>query len=144
MADLDQNTVGNKALGRRYKILLVSPEVLLFRGNMVVKVDTGLPEDVRLVGAYYDEKRACFAMVVESNEFEEIEWGDMLPLVKNPIVREINFEMSDLLQKLVWQVDDLLRGTNDLKVKVETLGKTAYEQLRDIRGELKDVVERGG
>lgn len=75
--------------GRRIARFSVTPEILLWMGSGKFEVVASpLPEDVKPVGAFYDERRHCFTVVVESDSFAPVEGGEV-PEVAAPVIRAL-------------------------------------------------------
>src|SRR5262245_3704230 len=70
----------------RYAALFVTPEVFAYMSSGSFKVIANpLPPDFRVVGAFYSEPRHAFGIVVESEEFEAIKAGDLIPELPPPV-----------------------------------------------------------
>ena len=65
----------------RYKQLPISPMTLLemFKGGTFEVIKSGLPKDVKLINLYNAPERHCFMFVIESQEFNEVAEGEIIP-----------------------------------------------------------------
>lgn len=72
-----------RTTGRKTRVLRVAPSLLfhLIRvpDDRARITSAGLPDDVRLLGAYYDDQRAVFRLYVESATFDLVPEGEMPP-----------------------------------------------------------------
>ena len=70
--------------GRRLKVFYVDPKILIMlfmKGEVRLKVD-GLPKDARFFGGIWDDRRQTFSICIESDEFEPVELGTLVPEIK--------------------------------------------------------------
>ena len=87
---------------RRYGIIYISPEILLdlmksSSSGRVFRCIKGLPEDVRIVRAGYDQNSANFAVVVEHSSFEELHFGELIPEIESPTFTSFDVYTSPLI-----------------------------------------------
>ncbi len=76
----------------RRKIISLRPHALfemMLRGERHIKVVAdGLPEDTKFIGAFYNHQTHSFDLIVESEEFEPILEGEVLPYMDPVFVKE--------------------------------------------------------
>lgn len=77
---------------KRLKRFPVYEEYLdgLFQGT--TSVLAGLPDDVTVTDSYYDEARQVFFFILQSDDFDEVPEGEVIP-----IVDPADFEVTDTL-----------------------------------------------
>jgi hypothetical protein len=104
MAELRELQIGEKARYeewlaekgdhiRRFRraILQVTPEFFMWIATGAFEVVMQpLPPDAKLVGAFYDHHRNLFGVVIESQEFEEVREGAILPTLHPPFFERLN------------------------------------------------------
>jgi hypothetical protein len=74
----------------RVKRLVVAPELIMLLASGKCEVAANpLPIDAKLNRAFYDEKSRSFVVVVQSQMFDEVEWGTEIPLLEPPIIRRL-------------------------------------------------------
>ena len=74
----------------RLKRLNISPQLLMFLGSGRFEVFAHqIPEDANLIRSYYDIERDWFTLVIASDTFEPVLWGDEIPNIEPPSIREI-------------------------------------------------------
>lgn len=79
-----------EARGRRLARFSITPEVFVWMGRGQFEVISNpLPLDSSLVGAFYDESRHQFTVIVESDSFAPVADGEAVPEVQAPSVRRI-------------------------------------------------------
>lgn len=80
--------MADEVIKMRRAFFMVGPEQLLVLavGKYEV-VENPLPTDVQFRGANFDFVRQVFVVCVESESFEEVEEGKMLPEVAPPLIR---------------------------------------------------------
>lgn len=75
---------------RRLARFSITPEIFVSLGRGVFEViDNSLPDDVSVVGAFYDEGRHQFAVIVESDSFDPVGDGKQIPEVRAPTIRRV-------------------------------------------------------
>lgn len=75
---------------RRYARFLLDPEVFAAfcctgPNECLRCLRDPLPPDARFVSAMYDFERRAFGVIVESQQFEPVPFGQMLPLITAPV-----------------------------------------------------------
>lgn len=76
--------------GRRLARFSITPEIFVALGRGVFEVvENSLLDDAHLVGAFYDDSRHQFAVIVESERFDPVGDGEPLPEVKAPTIRRM-------------------------------------------------------
>lgn len=74
----------------RMKRLQIRPEVLMFLGSGKFEVVANeLPRDAKLERAYYDEPAGVFCLVISSKEFEPVEAGHEIPIMRSVAIQRI-------------------------------------------------------
>ena len=72
-----------ESIKRRRKILQITPQLLhmiLTKGNRIDAVCTdGIPDDARFMGIVMDYQRDCYGLCFESDSWEHVPFGQMLP-----------------------------------------------------------------
>lgn len=85
----DEATTQESA-GRRLARFSITPEIFVSMGSGVFKViGNALPEDVTVVGAFYDEGRHLFAVIVESEEFAPVGDREAIPEMPAPVIGRV-------------------------------------------------------
>ncbi len=76
--------------------------VLFFMKDQVLKID-GLPRDSEYLGWSLDpERQDIIYLFVTSKEFEEITYGDLVPLWDKDIeITKENYDMQELAKKVI-------------------------------------------
>jgi hypothetical protein len=74
----------------------------LFSGR--ANVIQGLPPDIRLRDAYEDAARDTFTLVFQSDEFDPVEEGEVIPEIKPNAV--VNWELRHLAERWRARGDD--------------------------------------
>ncbi len=76
--------------------------VLFFMKDQVLKIE-GLPRDAEYLGWTLDpERQDIIYLFVESKEFEEVTYGDMVPLWDKDIeITKENYDMQELAEKVI-------------------------------------------
>jgi hypothetical protein len=77
-----------KSGARRVKVAYITPQMLadLLSQNITIRIETRLPETVRVAGAYFDNERASYGIIFEDESFEEVPAGEAVPLLREPCV----------------------------------------------------------
>lgn len=74
----------------RRALLHVTPDAFVHmasgRFNVVANV---LPRDARIVGAFFNSQRYAFGVVIESEEFEPIREGELMPDLPPPFITRL-------------------------------------------------------
>ncbi len=75
---------------RRQARFLVTPEFVALLGvGKYEVVENPLPADAKVVAAFYDGQHSCFSVTLESEEFDPLEKGMLVPIVRSPQIRKI-------------------------------------------------------
>lgn len=78
-------------------ILKVSPQYFVgaFRQDEIhVKVTERLPDDAKYISCHYYVERDLFLIVIESEEFEDIREGGIMPYIKDIMFSELVTSVS--------------------------------------------------
>ncbi len=77
-----------RAIQRRQAVIRFSPELIVYltRGRYEI-VKNATPDDVRVAGAYFDQHRNSFCVVVESESFPNTPIDVALPELPMPHVK---------------------------------------------------------
>jgi hypothetical protein len=79
-----------EADARRLARFSITPEVfLVFSSGWFEVIADPLPADSQIVGAFYDEPRHCFTVVLQSESFAPVLKGAEIPNVQAPVVKRI-------------------------------------------------------
>lgn len=79
-----------ESAGRRLARFSITPEIFVSLGRGVFEVfENSLPGDVEVIGAFYDEGRHQFGVIVESDSFDPVGDGEQIPEVKAPTIRQV-------------------------------------------------------
>ncbi len=80
----------------RRAILFVTPDLIMWMGGGAFECVTHpLPKDAKRVGAFYDEKKDMFGVVIESEEFEEVREGALLPHLPPPFFERFKASINN-------------------------------------------------
>ncbi len=80
---------------RRIKIVFFAPHIVvnwMKQGSQpcFFVFENGLPDDSRIYGCGYDEKRAAFYLLIESATFDAVKEGDLVPVHENPVIVDLS------------------------------------------------------
>ena len=85
----------------KIKILRVNPEILgmLCLQSAAYKVTSGLPDDARCLGAHIGIQSGDILLKVESEEYEPVEQGAMVPYLdgKSLVIEDLVYKIEDEL-----------------------------------------------
>lgn len=88
MQAADQTAAGSSE--RRLARFSITPEIFVSMGRGVFEViENSLPADAHPVGAFYDDGRHQFAVIVESESFAPVGDGEPIPEVAAPLIRQV-------------------------------------------------------
>jgi hypothetical protein len=77
---------------RRLARFSITPDLfLVFTSGWFEVTSNPLPDDARIVSAFYDEPRHCFTVVLQSMAFEPVAQGAAIPDVTPPHLKRIEF-----------------------------------------------------
>jgi hypothetical protein len=111
MLDLAEETIrrGYRWRAHKTKILRVNPEILgmLCLQSESYKVTSGLPEDARCLAAHIDIRSGDILLKIESEEYEPVEQGAMVPELNAKILmieriqsrKDVDSLLCDMLKR---------------------------------------------
>lgn len=74
----------------RIKRFQAAPELIMRLGSGKYEVIANpLPEDAKIERSYYDEDARAFTIIVQSQEFEPVLWGETIPTI-TPMIQRLN------------------------------------------------------
>jgi len=106
LADDDEIDRARSQIDRKDRVVRVPIQlpmlVLVFTRDQVLKID-GLPPDSEYVGWSLDpERQDIIYLYVTSQEFEEIEYGDFVPLWDKDIeITKENYDMTEMAEDII-------------------------------------------
>ena len=84
---------------RRYRILHVSPEIIIgLCSGMYQVVGNEMPAGTRIVSRSYNARMDCFELLLQHESFEPVDVKDHVPFAESPRIERI--EIEDKLRKL--------------------------------------------
>lgn len=106
LEDDDEIAEAKKQINKKDQIVRIPIQlpllILFFRKDQVLKIE-GLPLDAKYAGWSFDpERQDLIYLFIESKEFEEINYGDVVPLWEgNIMVTKQNFDMQKLTKEIL-------------------------------------------
>lgn len=74
----------------RVRRMLIAPEVLMFMGSGSFRViQQALPDDAELRQTTVDPQGGWISLFIESQQFEEVRPGDIVPVLVAPLISRV-------------------------------------------------------